>query len=939
MDVSANDGQPGKQTLDRGQPTVAFIDVDHSARGALLETELLGQDSVRWLERNQVDDVLREHKLTTLFGASSVAERASLGKLLKADLLVLLREHKEPKPHLSLVVCETNSGLRLCVESQPLTDKPEADIASVKQAALRGIQRHGENIREVCAIPPFVSHDLTREHDHLKAAYATLIQQALLRMPEVLVVELEEAQAVAKELILVGRTAKRPLPLYVLGEYRNTGQGDARTSRISVKIKRGEGELAAVEKSGLSPADSTNFVRADCVASIQTLVGQKSQPSDPDLEAGQLTDRAQLFLQLGEWSEALALLEASLLLKPRQERVHHDAVVALTELTIRNWRYGTRSGADPRLGLTFYRRGLEHTELFLSVADDLQKYPTAIPGAHFLHRSRGALNGFFRQPAMPKELLPVAEETLEYRRDILVKEVKRRERLRTTESLNSFLFSWALDDATERQRSQLIFDTLAELQHVPGSAARVRRFSHRGYSIERLDSPEGRELLVKLTNVEDEATRATASSMLQELETFLAAKKSPPKVSPTVSKLDRKLVEFRPLKLTARSLEGRPLPLPKLNGLTPAGRGIDVAWEGGSVFLMKSKDRWDEALLLPDNAQVTHVTFDGKFVWVSGNGVNGPLLRVMDPVSERVWPITSEDGLPTDDRDKDPKIFHKLSVAGLSPGRALLVGYFGRTWIGTAQFSESKGFSLKIFHEAREYPDPENKQQGQSTTVAFTPTFTFTLREDVPATKPPRCCVLVGRSTPNTGQADVTEHPLAVNPDDETVVVHSDRLWGEAAAHQLTCHQGVLYSVVATPPSGDELKLVRIRFPGTKQETFLSDPREGFLLFLKDRVHVAGNSWWDQSLATGTVRPLHDQVPWTFWPRWGASDKHLPPNDTRYRNLRPEEAELKFAGLSQHYGMLAVTTNQQRGTEFFQIIPSDGPLSITKTNHERQSPK
>lgn len=928
-----------EQQEKRALPTVAFIDVDRSARGALLEAELLGQDSVRWLERNRIDDVLRERKVATLLGPSSVAERASLGQLLKADLLVLLREHKEPKPHLSLVVCETKSGLRLCVESQPLTSNPEADVATLAKVALRGIRRHGEHFREVCAVPPFVSHDLTHEHDHLKAAYAKLIEQALLKMPEVLVVELEEAQAIGKEQTLSGRSAKRPLPLYVLGEYRHTGHEDARTSRVSVNVKRGESELAAAEKSGLSQTDASSFVRSDCVALIQQVIGQKPQPSDPDVEATQLADRARVFLQLGEWSEAFALLEASLLLKPRQERVHHDAVVALTALTIRKLRYGPQFGANPELGLTFYRRGLEHTELFLPLVEDLRNYPSSVPGAHFLLTFRGASGGFFRGATTPKELLRAAEETLAYRREILVKEVKRRERLRTTEELNWFLFAWALDDATERERAQLIFDTLVELQHLPGAETRVRRFSHHQHTIERLNTLEGRELLAKLTKVENNETKATARSMLQELEAFLAEKNSPkPPAPPTVSKLDRKLVEFRPVKMTSRSIEGRPMSLPEVRGLIPAGQGTDVAWADRSVCLMKSKDRWDQVLLLPDG-DVTNVSFDGKFVWVTGRTVTGPLLRVMDPVSGRVWPITPKDGLPFDERDKSLKFFHRVAVAGLSPGRALLAGTLGRTWIGTARFSESAGFSLKIFHEARERPDPENKQQGQSTTVAFTPTFAFALREDVPTAKQSRTCVLIGRSTPNTGQADVMEHPLVVNPDDETVAIHSDRLWGESRAHQLTCHAGVLYSVVAMPPDFKVLKLVRIRYPGTKQEIFLDDAREGHLLFLKDRVHVAGSSWWDQSLATGSVRPLNDQVPWKFWPWLGASNQYLPPEDSRRRELRPEEAKLEFAGLSQHYGMLAVTSNRQRGVEYFQVIPADGPMSNTKTSNERQPSK
>ena len=53
-------------------------------------------------------------------------------------------------------------------------------------------------------MPPFLSDDLTYEHDHLKTAYARLVEQTLRSRPGVLTVELEEAHAIAREVRLTG---------------------------------------------------------------------------------------------------------------------------------------------------------------------------------------------------------------------------------------------------------------------------------------------------------------------------------------------------------------------------------------------------------------------------------------------------------------------------------------------------------------------------------------------------------------------------------------------------------------------------------------------------------------------------------------------------------------------------------------------------------------
>lgn len=60
----------------------ALLDPSKTLQGALLETKLLGDSSLTWVERANVDAVLKEQQLQAAFGPQGVADRVKLGKLL-----------------------------------------------------------------------------------------------------------------------------------------------------------------------------------------------------------------------------------------------------------------------------------------------------------------------------------------------------------------------------------------------------------------------------------------------------------------------------------------------------------------------------------------------------------------------------------------------------------------------------------------------------------------------------------------------------------------------------------------------------------------------------------------------------------------------------------------------------------------------------------------
>lgn len=146
---------------DNSKLRAAMLDVNSSPLGALLEQRLLTNHEVQWLERNEIEWILKEQDLSQLLGAAAVSQRVNVGELLKADLLVILKHVDKPEKHADLVVCETGRGLRLLVDSLPTTDDPEADALMLDAWVKQAMRKYREEIKTVVAVPPFVSNNLT----------------------------------------------------------------------------------------------------------------------------------------------------------------------------------------------------------------------------------------------------------------------------------------------------------------------------------------------------------------------------------------------------------------------------------------------------------------------------------------------------------------------------------------------------------------------------------------------------------------------------------------------------------------------------------------------------------------------------------------------------------------------------------------------------------
>ncbi|MEI8373537.1 MAG: hypothetical protein WCJ35_11985 [Planctomycetota bacterium] len=377
----------------------------------LVELRLAKQPGLALLEREKISEVFREQELSALTAAEGTAKRVALGKLLKADVLVVLRGEEKPIPHAWVVICETRQGLRLCNQPVECGTKVEDRAEAVLKLVERALAKHGGQIKEIVAVPPLVSNDLGFESQAQQKPLANVIEQSLLTRPQVLSVELAEAKAVADELAVSGdEDIQRRLPLYLIGEFRHQENGTNVKLTFHLKLMRGQKLVGERELKDVVPADLANALRREAAFLLDKAMETTAMLPDPATEAQQLAQRAIVLYQLMNFCECLELCEASLLLKPDQTDIHRLAAhsagmhvsMLLRKAADKPVPYGVErlKQAIMHENADTLRRGLPHLEYFMEHA--------AISAT----RDRVLILGYFQCCQEIKEIRPMVLRVL-----------------------------------------------------------------------------------------------------------------------------------------------------------------------------------------------------------------------------------------------------------------------------------------------------------------------------------------------------------------------------------------------------------------------------------------------------------------------------------------------------------------------------------------------
>ena len=485
-----------------------------------------------------------------------------------------------------------------------------------------------------------------------------------------------------------------------------------------------------------------------------------------------------------------------------------------------------------------------------------------------------------------------------------------------------FFLAWAVQGLPLRERFSLVLQVILELQDVPGTRNRTLNFALGGYTLEALDTPEFREFLGKLALAGNPEVRAVGADLKARLVALEKKKPTPPKPAATGASPPIQTgqgVAFKRLKLVWTDGGPHEALVWGFKGCLPIGANLDVVWGSHGLGLMREKGRLKRLWPLDGPYRVNGVCFDGRYVWATADfRQQGVKLLVLDPVSEKIREITAKDGLPLLSPEEGPGPFRPqyLVAAPLEPGKVCVAGAFGHTWLAMVTFDPTVGPTVKMCHEARTVADPEKKEQWKDPSVAFTPTFIFTLEgKKGPKGRSARR-VLVGRSSRHV---DLTEHPLLFDPDNLRAEIMVDSLWGETNPGRMDVDDGALYLI--GPPYPVQ-RLYRFAPPEMVKVSILQDFPEGSLLVSAGRAQILGEHWWEGDLAKNEVRLLASTVPWQHGYNFQSSrvEQFRKENPKQAYRVGPDEKRLVAHAHSAHYGTLVCVFSATQGMEIYQVL-------------------
>jgi hypothetical protein len=825
----------------------ALIDTTNLPAAGVLEAKLLADEAGTWVERSAIDRLLAERDLQAAFTAEGVSNRSSIGALLKADVLVLLRIVKgissTAPDSLDCVVCETRRGLRLQIKTISVDRGDDEIVAALESTVQDGLKKYSERIETVVAVPPFLSEDLGLERNYLQTAYAKLVEQSLLAQPGLLVVELGEAQAIAKEVLLGTENVNRSQPpFYILGRYRHDVADDVTTMRMSLRLMHGDEELTLKGTRGMAPEEATTWIHKKTDELVKSLAAGEKPTAEfkPEVEARRLAARGRDFQKVGSWPEALALYEASLLLAPNQDDIR-QAAVRCTSPQFRPLLPLHTDLERAKRGLALYERGLEHLEAFLRTAKDMSSYRGEREGIDFAMELECSLMfALLPQRDTPPEVEVLLAEVRERRRATLL-------RIARFRMLAGFADSgdrWdvlALNWLPEKERFALILGLCDSWHDVPNLTSRIHEMSFGGGSPK--DTPELQAFLRDLSNSQHEpvrkaavAIRATAERNWKKQEE-IAARKAPAEPDQIDPRL--KVVQFQAPPKTHNF---------ETVTITPA---CDLYWDHERFLTMHKPGILEFNYDPPLNPHLmSRICFDGRYVWLATKTHNGPpTIIAFDPSTQKSWTFGEAEGLPQGDQRTT-----ELRLAPVGIGKAVVVGNTGRTWAAIAEIV-GEGTRFKVFFEARETINGNDVSQAGNVRIGFSPGFA------IPLWNPQRtqCRVIVGR---NSHAACIRDVPLVLDPQRKTVEVATFKMPGDIDKKTYVYDNEALYlfqPIYPNPP-----RMVRIDFPAKEAKVLIDPTPEGWMALDDLGLHIIGREWWLADPRTGDTQSLVKDVAWFY---------------------------------------------------------------------------
>lgn len=913
--------EPAAETVEGGA-VIALLNLDRSAIGTLVEAKLRGKKIVNWWPRGATTRLLDDLELAAASDippAAAATEKPGL-----PDAVIFCRTHARGEERIAqVVVVEPGLGLRLGSVHKTLTKDAAGDVGKLTTALTKILGKLGQPMQELWGIPAFQSQDLGFKYDDLRQQFPRVVEEELLRRKGAFLVEIEEAHAIAliRQHAGVSDAVRRPTPIYLEGEFRNNGEGAQRTVSITLQVSGEDADSAEpLSPMGLPPEEAEKSLR-DKARQIAKQRGgsQEIEETDTAAELNQLAGSAKKHATAGDIAGQLALLETTLLLQPDNPAVATESIRLLGQRTEKLWQRGrdlavtrlvvetlpgggtnTKSVPNEQLpelmqdglaAMNLYRRGLRRLSVWLAAPPNVQSQSVFHPESFLV-----VFQGVSSRPDIPRHYL-VAAQRLSQQQQVVGMQWIRREAL---EGRGNVVIQWG--ESTFQERMSLILRLIVELQDYPQPEQRVMAYVLSSLGPPGLKTPEGEAFLAQLATMDHPGVKSAVAKIQDIVDKYEVPKPMPPMPEPSEAEITDADVKFVPLSL---DWKGLPPGLPALKAycdlVIPAGKEVDLFCREGQILLMKKKG---EAKLIYDaqspgysfkhfggqGMAPAYACYDGRYVWLPMMAFGKPSrLLVVDVETEKVTEITAEDGLPSDVPEQN--LSPSIVAAPLSPGKVMLAGFFGKTWIGIGEFDGDKVKSVKVVHEARDLAIPLDREQWRKTTLAFSPAYIFTLTEKRKGKDPPSQRVVIGRAS---GAGDAFSHPLLVDPTSGKVEVVQDG-FNPGQVNCLAQHDGSLYWVQHS--AGNQLEnaeFMRLGFPDFKPESLGKQP-------------LPGKSY---SLALG----MDETATHVFHEQWLTAEAPGEPLRVLKGNLpKNERTSPRHLLRSNHYGWVVMVLNFQKG--------------------------
>ncbi|MBN1909465.1 MAG: hypothetical protein JW818_06990 [Pirellulales bacterium] len=167
---------------------------------ALAEAQLAALENVSLLERGAINRLLEEQSLA-LDGMSDPAMAIRVGKILTVDLLAVLEGDPKAKKQraMGLVVFDARTGARLCDETLSAGgEKTAVGMAETVEAAVAK-HRTAPGAKKTVSLVTTRNVDLPMEKDSYCEAIGRLLERALVRSPDVTLLERRSLEHIRRE--------------------------------------------------------------------------------------------------------------------------------------------------------------------------------------------------------------------------------------------------------------------------------------------------------------------------------------------------------------------------------------------------------------------------------------------------------------------------------------------------------------------------------------------------------------------------------------------------------------------------------------------------------------------------------------------------------------------------------------------------------------------